>query len=91
MSDTCLFFVNCTNIHYCLKFKEWNEPCPSKCPYFRNDVIKSVADDWIGLYDLDCDFLTKELNFNDEYSWFCLFTLAYEPYCSSCPQKISCH
>ena len=84
MNETCLYFVICNNIPYCLKFREWNEPCPSKCSYFFDTQKVSVIDDCFDVYNIECNNLSRKLDSNHDPILFCLFTLSTDPHCSSC-------
>jgi hypothetical protein len=84
MKKTCLYFVRCKNLHYCLKLREWNEPCPSKCSLFSDTQHESALDDCFGRYNVECLRFTKKLDSNQDPRWFCRLTRVYDPYCASC-------
>ncbi|MFX1507855.1 MAG: hypothetical protein ACFFDC_17340 [Promethearchaeota archaeon] len=82
----CLFLLMSSDeiSTYCLTLKNWNEPCPPRCPYYKAGIPANLEELQSKKYKLSCRKLSRKTLTRTKITPFCNLYFMREPECQQC-------
>ena len=92
MYRACLHLIKSEEGFFCLKVREWNEPCPPRCPWHVPVTNTADLEADTRRYQLQCRHCTRILATHDEVSRpvvYCTLLEVEDPTCEQCELVIT--
>ena len=84
----CIYLLRAPNVGFCLKLKEVNTKCPTRCPYFTEGVPGAYQEALENHFDIDCQYCTRRIvplsNLTATPLFYCTLYKTFHPLCYRC-------
>ena len=87
MYRACLHLIKGEEGFFCLKVREWDTPCPPRCPWHVPVTNKADLEADTSRYQLTCQYCTRKLTKQDTLArpvMYCTLLEIEDPSCEQC-------